>query len=209
MERIQYAKKKKARRRGFLKLDITAWIAILLMSVAGSVAAYLYHYKGGEQKASKDQSAEMTGTEIRYTADLEGIIAQCMTMVSVENSFVVFEQGTCVRLVEPISNPTESASASLKILASPNAAFVVKPLNNNNYLIVFNDYLFCWISAKDIADLKDEILSNPSLDFSVNDPESIKDLPEFEKKLGKFARVLMMEDAKTLTVKKIIRAANK
>ena len=127
-------------------------------------------------------------------------------MVSEQNSFVIFEQGTCVRLVEPVSNHVESASASLKILASPNVAFSVKPLNNNNYLIVFNEYLFCWLFAKDIANLKEEFLKNPSLDPHMNDSQTIKDYPDFVQRLGKFARLLMLEDAKNPEVKKIIRA---
>lgn len=210
MEKTQYAKRKNTKKYFLLNLDITAWLAILVMSLVGSVAAYLYHFNNGEKYNIGDQSVEVkdTETKIHYTADIDGIVARCKTMVSAENSFVVFEHGTCVRLVEPISDHAESAKASLKILSSPNLPFSIKPLNNNNYLIVFNDYLFCWLSAKDIAELKDVILTNPSLAVSSGDPKSIQDLPEFEKRIGKFARFLMLEDARSLEVKKIIRAQN-
>ena len=209
MERTEYSRRKRVTKIGFLKLDTTAWAAILVMALAGGIAAYLYHFQDEEQKKPRSQSSEAGGdaeSVIYYTADIDEIIGRCKTMVSEQNSFVIFEQGTCVRLVEPVSNHVESASASLKILASPDVAFSVKPLNNNNYLIIFNEYLFCWLFAKDIANLKEELLKNPSLDPQMNDPQTIKDYPDLEQRLGKFARLLMLEDAKNPVVKKIIRA---
>jgi len=206
MERVKYSKRKKSTRTGFLKLDFTAWAAILLMSLAGGVAAYLYHFKNGDPKPDPVAESTDASSVIYYTADIDKIIARCKTMVSEQNSFVIFEHGTCVRLVEPVSDHAKSASASLKILASPDVAFSIKPLNNNNYLVVFNDYLFCWLLAEDIAKLKEDILENVSLRENREDPKSIQELPEFEKRLGKFARLLMLEDAKNPVVKKIIRA---
>lgn len=209
MEKASYSRRKKVRRTGFLKLDITAWAAMLVMSLAGAIAVYLYHFKNQEHQDVKLESgSEMVNGDsvIHFTADIETVIGRCKSMVSNQNSFVVFEHGTCVRLIEPVENHVESANASLKILASPHIAFSVKPLNNNDYLIVFNDYLFCWLFAKDIATLKDDLISNPSLEPHSRDPQSIKNLPSFEQRLGKFARLLMLEDAKNPAVKKIIRA---
>ena len=74
------------------------------------------------------------------------------------------------------------------------------------YILIFSEYLFCWLFAKDIANLKEEFLKNPSLDPHMNDSQTIKDYPDFEQRLGKFARLLMLEDAKNPEVKKIIRA---
>jgi len=74
------------------------------------------------------------------------------------------------------------------------------------FLVVFNDYLFCWLLAEDIAKLKEDILKNPNLGANSKDPKSIEEFSEFEKRLGKFARLLMLEDAKNPVVKKIIRA---
>ena len=209
MERISHSRRKKVTRTDFLKLDITAWAAILVMSLAGAMAAYFYHFKNGDPKSSKLESGVEVANEesiIYYTADIETVIGRCKTMVSEQNSFVVFEHGTCVRLIEPVLDHVESASASLKILASPDIIFSVKPLNNNNYLIVFNDYLFCWLFAKDIVKLKKDLLKNPSLGPHANDPQSIQEFPSFEQRLGKFARLLMLEDAKNPIAQKIIRA---
>lgn len=200
-------------RRGFLRLNVTIWLAILVMSVAGVVATCLYHLRNPTHSSPLEIADSPTDTKktiekTNYTPNILNITEQCKKMVSNENSFVIFEHGTCVRLLEPISDHSESACSSLKILSSPNLSFTIKPLNNSNYLIVFNDYLFCWLFAKDIANMKDALLTDPRLASSQDDPSSIKDIPNFEKRLGKFARILMMKDSKTLTVKKIIRAKN-
>jgi len=105
-----------------------------------------------------------------------------------------------------VSDHIESACSSLTILTSPDIDFTVKPLNNNNYLIVFNDYLFCWLFAKDIAKMKHEILNDTRLAPSRSDSEEIKKLPDLEQRLGKFARLLLLEDSKTKVVKKVIKA---
>lgn len=138
--------------------------------------------------------------------DFSRIIEQSKKMVSTENSFVIFEHGTCVRLLEPVKDHADAAKASLKILASPDISFIVKPLNNNNYLIVFNDYLFCWLFARDIANMKEGLLTDARLAPSIEDPSSINEIPDFEKRLGKFARLLMLQDSKTLVIKQIIQA---
>ena len=104
MERTEYSRRKKVTKIGFLKLDTTAWAAILVMALAGGIAAYLYHFQDEEQKNPRSQSSEAGGdaeSVIYYTADIDEIIGRCKTMVSEQNSFVIFEQGTCVRLVEP------------------------------------------------------------------------------------------------------------
>jgi len=90
MERTQYSKRKKSTRTDFLKLDFTAWAAILLMSLAGGIAAYLYHFKNGDSKP--DRIVEVTDDDsvIYYTADIDKIIARCKSMVSEQNSFVIF-----------------------------------------------------------------------------------------------------------------------
>jgi len=197
--------------KGFLKLNFALWLAIIIMAVAGSVAVYLYNFKNQSQEnPAKDDSAKQENAvpieKVTYSGNIENIANQCKRMVSKENSFVIFEHGTCVRLLEPVTDHAESATSSLKILSSPNIDFIVKPLNNNNYLIVFNDYLLCWLFAKDIANMKEGMLTDHRLAPSDLDSEYVRKLPELERRLGKFARLLLQEDTKTITIKKIIRA---
>lgn len=203
--------KNRSIQKGFLNLNPSLWLTILIMSSAGLVATYLYHFKNSSRTQVTAPHTRSVDTDASiekssFTPDIHNISQQCSKMVSKENSFVIFEHGTCVRLLEPVTNHIQSATSSLKILSSPNISFVVKPLNNNDYLIVFNDYLFCWLFAKDIAHMKQSILSDSRLASSEKDPESIQGLTEFEQKLGKFARLLLLEDSKTVTVKKIIKA---
>ena len=213
MKHNNHSNQNQSIKKGFIKLNITVWFALLIMSVAGVVATYLYHFRNPDETKPKETTttSELTETpteKIKYTPDLDEIIEQSKQMVSKENSFVIFEHGTCVRLLEPVRDHAETAKASLKILASPNLSFIVKPLNNNNYLIVFNDYLFCWLFAKDIANMKEGLLTDARLEFSQDDPTSINEMPDFEKRLGKFARLLMLKDSKSQVVKKIIKANN-
>ena len=198
-------------KKGFLKLDFAAWLSISVMSIAGAVAVYLYHFKNPFTEAlTSSDTTEETSTNpvinVTYSGNIDAIANQCKSMVSSESSFVIFEYGTCVRLLEPVSNHAESSISSLKILSSPNIDFAVKPLPNNNYLIVFNEYLLCWLFAKDIADMKEAILTDDRLAPSDSDSEIVSKLSDLERRIGKFARLLLQEDAKTLVIKKIIRA---
>ena len=61
MERTEYSRRKKVTKIGFLKLDTTAWAAILVMALAGGIAAYLYHFQDEEQKNPRSQSSEAGG----------------------------------------------------------------------------------------------------------------------------------------------------
>ena len=211
MKKNDFDINQKSLSKGFFKLDITVWLAILIMSLGGGLATYLYHFKNPSQRSleGKEMSSQQGSAPLAqgiYSGNIASITEQCKKMVSQENSLVIFEHGTCVRLVEPVMNHSDSATASLKILSSNTMGFVVKPLNNNDYLIVFNDYLFCWLFATEIASMKEALLIDPRLAAAKDDPLSIANLPNFEKRLGKFARLLLMEDAKTLVVKKVIRA---
>ena len=210
MKHKNYTHQPHSVKSGFIKLNLTVWLALLVISVAGVVATYLYHFRNPDQTKPREESTHTPkDTPIdksNYTPDITNIIEQSKKMVSTENSFVIFEHGTCVRLLEPVKDHADAAKASLKILASPDISFIVKPLNNNNYLIVFNDYLFCWLFARDIANMKKSLLTDTRLAPSIEDPSSINEIPDFEKRLGKFARLLMLQDSKTLVIKQIIQA---
>ena len=101
-------------RRGAIRINPTVWVALLLMSVAGVVATYLYHFRNPDPSASigatlSDQPTDTPKEKANYTPDITNIIEQCKKMASIENSFVIFEHGTCVRLLEPVADHTEAA----------------------------------------------------------------------------------------------------
>ena len=141
-----------------------------------------------------------------FTNNIELIAKNCARMVTHQNSYAVFEHGTCVLIIEPLDDPVVAAHSTLKLLADPNMDFEVEPLNNNNYLITFNKYLFCWFSADQLAKNKDAIMLDKRLARRVNDPARLKDLTELELRIGKLARLCLLGDSLKLNVKKIIRA---
>ena len=172
------------------------------------IAAYLYLKNNNEKNDITEVKQQLANHEESaiYSPNIERITKECKKLVSNQNSFTIFEHGTCVRLLEPINDPKESALSSLQILASPSIPFIVKPLSNNDYLIVFNEYLFCWLFAKDIAAIKQSVLTDTRLAISEDDPKTIKNLPDFERRLGKLARLLLIQDAESQKVVLVLRA---
>ena len=196
------------------KLGFINWFTLLVMSCAGVVAVYLHSKQNGPVEPEVSAPVETPKEDITedsaaivYASDLDSIIAQSKSMISAQNSIAIFEHGSCVLIIEPVANPIQSAKSSLQILSSPNIEFEVKPLSNNNYLIVFNKYLFCFLFAKDIAPMKQAIMSDSRLNISKDDSSYIRDLSELERRLGKLSRLFLIADAKSLTIKKIMKAA--
>ncbi len=188
------------------RLNIVNWITVIIMSASGAVATHLYLKSNKSEPRAIEENQEEQVSAVLYTADIKRITEQCTKMVSSQNSFALFEHGTCVRLLEPIVDPSESALSTLEILASPSVPFVVKPLNNNDYLVVFNEYLFCWIFAKDIADIKQALTLDKRLEPSKNDESEIQNLPDFQRRVGKLARLLLLQDANSKKIVQILRA---
>lgn len=194
------------------RLSMINWITVIIMSSSGAIAAYLYLKSNNEENTKNTDQPEVTNPSATkdkpaiYSANIKRITEECKKIVSTQNSFTVFEHGTCVRILEPIDDPKESAISSLEILGNPSMTFVVKTLNNNDYLIVFNDYLFCWLFAKDIALIKQSLLTDTRLSLSLDDPKSIRDLPDFERRLGKLARLLLLKDAESKKVVLILKS---
>lgn len=209
MSSIHHSRKRKKYGKDIFRLGVAGWVTVLIMSTASVIAVYLNKTRGKEvHKPLEINTPRVSKPAIisTYSGDLTRIVNKCKPMVSKESSFVVFEHGTCVRLFEPVKDPSSSAKYSLKILSSPNLSFVVKPMQNNDYLVVFNEYIFCWLFAKDVADLKQAILADSRLNPSDDDSDTIRDLPDFEQRLGKFARLLLLKDAESLVVRKILKA---
>ncbi len=157
------------------------------------------HSKPKEETALKRESNS-------FTNNIELIAKNCSNLVTHRNSYAVFEHGTCVLIIEPLDDPVVASHSTLKLLADPNMDFEVETLNNNNYLITFNQYLFCWFSADQLAKNKDAIMIDKRLARRVNDPSRLKDLTELELRIGKLARLCLLADSLKLNVKKIIRA---
>jgi len=141
-----------------------------------------------------------------FENNIDQIAKNCARMVTKKNSFAVFEHGTCVLLIEPLEDPVVSARSSLKILADPKTEFEVQALDNNNYLIIFDKYLFCWMFADQLARNKDAIMKDRRLMRNESDPPKVRSLSDMEIRVGKLARLCLLEDSRKLNIKKIIRA---
>lgn len=151
---------------------------------------------------NKDTEAEKK----KFSSNIDIIAKNCARIMTKQKSFAVFEHGTCVLLIEPLDDPVVSARSTLKILSDPNIKFEVRALNNNNYLIIFDKYLFCWLFAHDLAENKEAIMRDKRLARSDADPPSLKALPEVQLRVGKLARLCLIADSQKLNIKKIIRA---
>lgn len=191
------------------RLNTNNWLTVTIMALSGAVATFLYLEKNTAQQTSVTAPDENNTKNLEsaiYSSNIERTTEECKKLVSNQSSIVIFEHGTCVRVVGPIEDLGGSALSSLAILANPSISFVIKPLSNNDYLIVFDEYLFCWAFAKDIAKIKDSLLTDSRLAASENDPETVKSLPEFQRRIGKLARLLVLKDAKSQKIIRILKA---
>ncbi|MGJ8656804.1 MAG: hypothetical protein ACSHX6_10170 [Akkermansiaceae bacterium] len=211
------------------------WISLFVMSVVG-ILAVLLHFKQNTDANTKPSPTEAsaihdspTPVEIAisnklsekdntsasdtedlnknsFTNNIDLIAKNCSNMVTEQNSFAVFEHGTCVLLIEPLTDHVVSARSTLKLLADTKIDFEVKPLNNNNYLIIFDKYLFCWFSADQLAKNKDAMMQDKRLARRADDSATISPLSDLELRIGKLARLCLIADSNKLNIKKIIRA---
>ncbi len=201
-----------------LKLSPSAWVGLLLMSIFGILAVIL-NFKTNKEFAIKEITPPLERSSEKLIADknvetinknfsnnIDFIAKNCSRMVSKRNSFAVFEHGTCVLLVEPLNDPVSVAKSSLTLLYNPNIGFQVKPLSNNNYIVIFDEYLSYWFSAEVLAKNKDAMMLDPRLARNENDLKRVKDLSDLEIRIGKLARLNLEADSKELKIKKIIRA---
>lgn len=217
-----------------LRLYPSVWFALSLMSLVGIVAVALHFLVNntgdsasylaspvveqdmGEMALSNapeavetEEAKEAKAAEARnatFVNNIDQIAKNCARMVTAKNSFAVFEHGTCVLLIEPVADPVVAARSSLKILADPRAEFEVQSLDNNNYLIIFDKYLFCWMFADQLAKNKAAIIKDRRLGRSPSDTPKVRSLTDIEIRVGKLARLCLLEDSRKLNLKKIIRA---
>ncbi len=201
------------------------WFALAIMSIVGIVAVTL-HFIGNQEEErintlaiklpeerpvkkeevlTPEQKAVKKKNSV-FENDIDQIAKNCARMVNGKNSFAVFEHGTCVLLIEPIEDPVLSAKSSLKILSDPKIEFEVQALDNNNYLIIFNKYLFCWMFADQLAKNKDAIMHDRRLERIQTDSPKVRSLSDMDIRVGKLARLCLLEDSRKLNIKKIIRA---
>ena len=207
------------------------WISLAVMSIAGSIAVGLNYKVNAPEALTKENATKQAPTitrksdikqpirtqaptpadkpkKQRFTNNINLIAKHCANMVTAQKSFAVFEHGTCVLLIEPLEDPVVSARSTLKLLADPDIEFEVKALNNNNYLVVFDKYLFCWFSAEQLAQSKEAMLNDRRLARSHNDSPLMKSLSNLELRIGKLARLCLLTDSRSQNLQKIIRANN-
>ncbi len=195
------------------------WGLMFIMSLAGILAVYLHHKKHYldpielskmksdylKSEAESENNGEKRLEQGLYSTNIENIASRCARMASAENSFAIFENGTCVLVLEPIQDPVVSAKSTLQILADPHTSFHVKAMNNNNYLVIFNKYIFVWLFAEDIAKAKIAIMDDSRLDSNRPTANAKLKMSPFEQRLGKLARLLMVKDSQDLELKELIR----
>jgi len=200
----------------------SVWLALSAMSLVGIIAVVLHFIinkaeepvqlltaKIAEPKVEIPKTAEAKKKVIKnsvFVNNLEQIAKNCSRMVTPQQSFAVFEHGTCVLLLEPVEDHVVSARSTLKILADPKTEFEVENLDNNNYLIIFDRYLFCWMFADQLAKNKDALMQDKRLNRSPNDSPKLRTLTDIELRVGKLARLCLLEDSKKLNIKKIVKA---
>ena len=199
--------------------NIAIWITVTLLATVGLVATgmhfYKHHYKPQKEAAAAAETSPAPAAPVslktewdsRYTTNTDRVSEKCMKLVSDENTYTVFSHGTCVRVVEPSKDPVKSAKSTLQIIADPSLPYTVQALDNNNYIVVFNNYVFCWLFAEDIAANKKAILADSRFSPTLMDVEEGK-MTSFEHRLGKLARILVIADSHHLKEKKLIRSSS-
>jgi len=131
----------------------------------------------------------------------------CAGEVTLERSFVIFRNGTCVLVHEPSENPLTEAMAVLAEAAKPGAVFATATGADGATMVTYRERLFQRFSKEDIDVLREPLkegfptLMTPGERLA---RDGMLEIPE-STKLGLLGRAFLMQDAEEQKPLRIIR----
>lgn len=176
--------------------------------VAGALVVISNQKKllGSENHASAQEKTKAPWHE-GWSADMKDTSMRCARLITKNKSIVVFSNGTCVMIEEPVADRLETAKNILLIAADPESKFKANSLPNNDYVITFAPGVFTWVTAKNIATHKNSLLTNWDQGLSEQEHNDLygRKVP-LSTQIGVLARSKMLADASSPKVSKIIAA---
>lgn len=132
----------------------------------------------------------------------------CSRHVTVDRSFVVFANGTCVIVNEPAEDPIGTALETLNKCGGGEARFITRKIEAESYMVTYREPVFHCLFADEVAQLAPVVdasyasfLAPAERLMQASDWE-----PPFDAKLGLLARSFLKADTQGREVAKVIRA---
>lgn len=159
---------------------------------------------------SGDSGAQPGGPDSRgeSVTDVQRRIEFCSRHVTVDRSFVVFTNGTCVIVNEPTEDPIGMARATLNKCGGPEARFITRRIESESYMVTYSEPVFHCLFPDEVAQLAPVVEASFSSFLAPAErlvqPDGWE--PPFDAKLGLLARTFLNADARAGEVAKVIRA---
>ena len=141
-------------------------------------------------------------TDVRRRVDF------CSRHVTLDRSFVVFANGTCVIVNEPADDPIGTALEALNKCGGPEARFITREIEAESYMVTYSEPIFHCLFADEVAQLAPVVEANFS--SFLTPAERLVQAegwePPFDAKLGLLTRSFLNADVRDRKVAKVIRA---
>lgn len=132
----------------------------------------------------------------------------CSRHVTVDRSFVVFANGTCVIVNEPSTDPIEAALETLNKCGGEEARFITRKIESESYMVTYSEPVFHCLFPDEVAQLAPVVEASFSSFLAPAErlvqPDDWE--PPFDAKLGLLARTFLNADVRVGEVAKVIRA---
>lgn len=160
--------------------------------------------------APKDLAVRPTGRDSagESVTDVQRRVDFCTRHVTVDRSFVVFANGTCVIVNEPNEDPIGSALETLNKCGGAEARFITRKIEAESYMVTYREPVFHCLFADEVAQLAPVVDANYTSFLAPAErhmqPSGWE--PPFDAKLGLLARRFLDADTRGREVAKVIRA---
>lgn len=189
-------------------------LASLLAGTAGLTVTLLVSTRTEAPRREVSAALSPSRVEERETGDFrlpdgfaQRAVEFCAKEVTLDRSFVVFRNGTCVLVREPVEDPLVAAREILSAVARPGAMFATAATPDGAVMVTYRERLFQHFGKEDIAVMADLLSGDSTPWMTPAERAARRDsaAPAMETKLGLLGRRCLMKDAEELNPARIIR----
>ncbi len=184
------------------------YVCLILASMCGLMIVGVGAYKSYSAQVEKEKAELIDSDNIgKLAPNISALVEVITEDVSREQSFVVFETGTVVMIMEPCEDPEAEARRALENSAK-NPIFQISKVGND-YALRFDGPVFSRIGGRAVQNAHESILNQWENFLNDTEKEIIKqksEEPDFLTKVGLVTRSFMLRDSKDQKIVKILKA---